>query len=166
MKKQILTLIIGTALMMSIAACGTPPAQSDTPQTSEEPVPPTQTAAPPTGIPATAENAAPTDEPASTTPESPSSANVSFAADIAPIFEAKCIRCHGVETTREGLDMRTYDNLLKGSRNGSVVTPGSADESLFVQLIVEGEMPSRGTKVTPEELQLIIDWVNQGALNN
>lgn len=46
------------------------------------------------------------------------------------------------------------------------IVPGNANESLFVKLIVEGEMPNRGTKVTPEELQLIIDWVNQGALNN
>jgi hypothetical protein len=64
------------------------------------------------------------------------------------------------------LDMLNYTNLMKGSRNGSVVTPGNAEESLLVELVAQGEMPSRGEKVTPDELQLIIEWINQGALNN
>ncbi len=62
--------------------------------------------------------------------------------------------------------MQTYDNIFAGSRNGPVIEPGNAADSLLVQLIVDGEMPNRGAPVTPEELQLIIDWVNQGALNN
>jgi hypothetical protein len=33
-------------------------------------------------------------------------------------------------------------------------------------LIIAGEMPNRGEMVTPEELQILMDWVNQGALNN
>jgi hypothetical protein len=55
---------------------------------------------------------------------------------------------------------------MAGSRNGSVVEPGNANNSLLVQLIEEGKMPDRGDPVTADELQLIIDWVNQGALNN
>ena len=62
--------------------------------------------------------------------------------------------------------MMTYDNLMTGSFNGPVVVAGNADESLLVELIAKNEMPDRGPKVTPEELQTIIDWVNQGALNN
>lgn len=62
--------------------------------------------------------------------------------------------------------MLTYDDLMAGSFNGPVVASGNADESLLVKLIVEGEMPNRGDKVTDAELQIIKDWINQGALNN
>ena len=86
--------------------------------------------------------------------------------DIQPILSARCTKCHGVEQTKEGLDLRTYESIFAGSRNGSVIEPANTADSLLVQLIVEGEMPNRGDPVTSAELQLIIDWVNQGALNN
>lgn len=161
MKKTII--LLSTFLLIGIlAACGgsTPASTADL-----EPVAPTQAISTPTEAPVTAEaTASATEEPATAESEAPPA--VSYVNDVNPIIEAKCIKCHGIESRKEGLDMLTYDNLMKGSRNGAVVAPGDANNSLFVQLIVEGEMPNRGAKVTPEELQLIIDWVNQGALNN
>lgn len=162
------TRLITTSLLsiFFIAACG-----GNTPLTQPAADPATETASQPTMIPAT-ETAVPTSEAteaiqASEPPtEAAVAATVSYAANVKPIFDAKCIECHGVETRKEGLDMLTYDNLMAGSRHGSVLTPGDANDSLLVQLIVEGEMPNRGPAVTPEELQIIIDWVDQGALNN
>jgi hypothetical protein len=86
--------------------------------------------------------------------------------DIKPIFDARCIKCHGVERVKEGLDLQTYENIMAGSRNGSVVEPGNAAGSYLVELITNGKMPNRGEPVTPAELKLIQDWINQGALNN
>jgi hypothetical protein len=67
---------------------------------------------------------------------------------------------------REGLDMTTYAGLMAGSNNGPVLTPGDSANSYLVQLAAEGKMPKRGTKLTPEQVQLIRDWVDQGALEN
>ncbi|MBM4428709.1 MAG: hypothetical protein FJ031_15930, partial [Chloroflexi bacterium] len=153
MKKTII--LLSAFLLVSIlAACGgsAPASTADL-----EPAAPTQAESTPTEVPAATEETVPaTEEPATVESEASSAAAVSYANDVYPILEAKCIRCHGIESKKEGLDMLTYDNLIKGSRNGTVVAPGDATNSLFVQLIVEGEMPSRGAKVTPEELQLII----------
>lgn len=165
MKKIILSL--ATVLtIFAIAACGS---QAPAP-TATEPATATQAEATPTQLPAATDTVAPTEAPATETAvpatEAQASTPVSFTNDVLPILDAKCITCHGGERIREGLDMRTYNALFAGSSNGPVITPGSANDSLFVQLIVQGEMPDRGTKVTPEELQIIIDWVNQGALNN
>jgi hypothetical protein len=71
-----------------------------------------------------------------------------------------------VERVKEGLDLQTYENVMTGSRNGSVVEPGNAAGSYLVELITNGKMPNRGEPVTPAELKLIQDWINQGALNN
>ncbi len=62
--------------------------------------------------------------------------------------------------------MTTYDSLMAGSFNGTVVTPGNAADSFLVQQVVEGEMPKRGPKLTAEQIQIITDWINAGALNN
>jgi hypothetical protein len=55
---------------------------------------------------------------------------------------------------------------MKGSDNGPVVTPGNADNSLLVELLLNQKMPKRGPKFTPAQIQIIIDWINQGALDN
>ena len=170
MKKLIHTFATLTLLAV-LAACGgnaAPPAATESvsptesvPTLAEEtPAPteaPTEAAAATTEAPAATE-AAPTVEAAGST--------VSFAANVYPILEAKCIKCHGVEQVKEGLNLMSYNDLMAGSFNGPVLVPGNADESLLVQLIVKGKMPNRGDKVTDAELQIIKDWINQGALNN
>ena len=165
--KKIFLFVLTLLTIFALAACGT---QAPAP-TATEPATATQAEPTPTQPPAatdtvTAPTEAPATEAAAPATEAPAASGVSFANDVQPILNAKCIKCHGVEQVKEGLDNRSYESISAGSFNGPVIVPGNANESLFVKLIVEGEMPNRGTKVTPEELQLIIDWVNQGALNN
>ena len=62
--------------------------------------------------------------------------------------------------------MRTYETLMAGSFNGTVITPGNAEDSFLVQQLFDGEMPKRGPKLTLEQIQIIINWINAGALNN
>jgi uncharacterized membrane protein len=93
-------------------------------------------------------------------------ATVSFANDVLPIIQSRCINCHGGERTQEGLSLKSHAELMAGSDNGTVVTPGDAANSLLVELVAAQKMPKRGPKLTPPQVQLITDWVNQGALNN
>jgi hypothetical protein len=55
---------------------------------------------------------------------------------------------------------------MAGSENGLVIVPGDAENSLLVELVATQEMPKRGPKLTPPQVQIITDWVNQGALDN
>ncbi len=91
---------------------------------------------------------------------------VSFSKDIMPLFESRCTKCHGGLKTEEGLDLTTYEMLMAGSENGSILFVGDAENSLLVQLSVEGKMPKRGPKLTPSQIQLLINWINAGAPNN
>jgi uncharacterized membrane protein len=119
-------------------------------------------------------NQSATQEPISTT--APAAANqgvtpasgktVSFAKDILPILETSCVSCHGGEKTSKGLDLKSYASLMAGSQNGSVVTAGDATKSALVISVQSGKMPKRGTKLTADQLQLLLDWVNAGAPNN
>ena len=91
---------------------------------------------------------------------------VSFTDDVLPLFESRCMNCHGQERLEEGLSLRTYTDMMMGSKNGVVVVPGDASNSLLAQLVSNQKMPKRGPKLTPPQVQLIIDWINQGALDN
>jgi uncharacterized membrane protein len=165
-KIAIIVLIAGV-----LSACGTQPQTPAIPvsgatKATEAPATTTPTEPPTATDTATATEAATATEPAAATQPAAAGATVSFANDILPIIESRCINCHGGERTQEGLDLKTHASLMTGSSNGPVVTPGDAANSLLVELVVTQKMPKRGPKLTPAQVQLITDWVNQGALDN
>jgi cytochrome c len=91
---------------------------------------------------------------------------ISYSRDVQPILESRCATCHFGEFTSADLHMDTYESLMAGSQEGPVIVPGNAKKSLLVQKISSGEMPKRGPKLTPVQIQIIIDWINAGAENN
>ena len=86
---------------------------------------------------------------------------VSFTKDVAPIFVARCGRCH-VTGTRGGFNMGNYEGLLKGSDTGKVLFPGEAGGPL-IESIESGDMPRGSGKVTDMELAKIKKWILEGA---
>ena len=91
----------------------------------------------------------------------------SFNADISPILTERCAfaGCH-VADGPEDVDLRTYATLQKGGEHGPIVIAGNARESELVVEIVEGKMPPDGSPLEAYKIQLIIDWINNGAKEN
>jgi len=100
---------------------------------------------------------------------------VSYNADVQPVLEKYCMRCHGEGgkgSEASGLRMDDYDRLMKGTKHGPVVIAGDSFTSALVML-VEGRadpalrMPhDDGPAPSAEELGVIKVWINQGAKNN
>ena len=67
--------------------------------------------------------------------------------DILPIFQLRCIACHGKRKQEAGLDLRTVASRIKGGKSGPALVPGDPEGSLLIQRIQSGDMP-------PVELQL------------
>ena len=74
------------------------------------------------------------------TPTTSSAAPVSYTKDVFPILESRCLNCHGGDRTEEGLLMRTYQELMAGSKNGPVIVSGNATDSLLVELFLNVAM--------------------------
>ena len=91
---------------------------------------------------------------------------ISYAKDIDPILQNSCFNCHGGERTSKALSVATYDTLMKGSQNGAVVVAGDPGKSKLLQSVLSGKMPKKGDKLTPEQVQLIQLWIEEGAQNN
>ena len=91
----------------------------------------------------------------------------SFNADILPILTSRCAfaGCH-VAGGPDGIDLRTYDTVIAGGEDDDTVIAGDARESELVEQIVEGEMPPDGPPLPAAQIQLIIDWINEGAKDN
>lgn len=97
---------------------------------------------------------------------------VSFAAEVMPIFDGRCLQCHGKPRDdgslriEEGLDMRTHEAIMAGSTWGDVVVPGDPVGSYMLELILDGEMPDEGPRLLPREVRIITAWIAQGAPDN
>ena len=162
MKTKLFALIMIVGLL---TACGSQATEAPASPPTEKPVSvteaPVNTPAPidtevsPTEVPTEAPTAEPT-----------ASTRISFANDILPILQSRCVNCHGGDRIEEGLVMTSYSSLMAGSDNGSVIVPGDSSGSLLVDMVASNKMPKRGPKLTPPQVQLIVDWVNQGASDN
>lgn len=91
-----------------------------------------------------------------------------FTKHVLPIFEAKCIRCHGAQRRGGKLDMRSLDALLAGGVSGPAIKPGNSKKSLLIELIHYNEMPPKkeSPRVTKEELELLRKWIDARQAQN
>ncbi len=109
-----------------------------------------------------------------TLPHRAAADHISFKEDVQPILELRCLECHqpgGAGYEASGLDMRTYESLMKGTRHGPVVVPGDAFTSHLNALVEwrappEIRMPHNKKKLTHCEINIFRRRVNQGANDN
>jgi hypothetical protein len=88
-----------------------------------------------------------------------------FERDIRPILKAHCLQCHGdEEETKGGVDLRLRRFMLRELDGGRhVLVPGKPEASEMLLLVREGEMPKRGGKLQPAQIQLLEQWITAGA---
>ena len=99
---------------------------------------------------------------------------ISYKKDVFPILYDYCLNCHSPEGkgyNKSGLDMRTYESLMKGTKFGPVVKPGDPETSTLVMLVEwrakpELHMPPLNGKLYKEHITTLRKWVHQGAKNN
>ncbi len=96
--------------------------------------------------------------PAPTTIPAPIAGKPTYNANIAPIFNTKCIMCHG-KTASGGLDLSSYAGLMAGGNNGVVIIPGDSKNSLLIII----QSAKHFSNLSPEELALIVQWIDSGA---
>ena len=94
---------------------------------------------------------------------------VTYAADIKPIFEKSCFKCHGAEKQKAKLRVDSLEAVLKGSKDNKILVPGKSAESIVVfavaRLVEDDAMPpaDKGDPLTKEQVGLIRAWIDQGA---
>jgi mono/diheme cytochrome c family protein len=96
--------------------------------------------------------------------------NPSFVKDVKPIFDQKCLVCHG-KRVKGGYKMDTYENIMTSGNHAPVIIAGDAANSTLAKMLrgiktpAGGQMPP-GRPLKQEQIELIERWINQGALNN
>jgi hypothetical protein len=108
---------------------------------------------------------------------------VSFAGDVQPIIKASCLECHDNSaegSAASGFSMVDYDSVMKGTKFGPVIIPNSSISSTLYLVIArktspEIQMPpqhtsawaeGRGEPLSDKQIDIIANWIDQGAQNN
>ncbi len=94
-------------------------------------------------------------------------AKVTFADDVFPILDNKCLSCHNTDEAKGGLDLASFGATMTGGSGGAVVVSGDPKSSRLHTLAAHTEepiMPPKGTKATDEELKVIAAWIAGGLL--
>jgi len=86
----------------------------------------------------------------------------SFQHEILPLFEQKCLSCHGESQKMGSLDLRSLAAIMSGGTSGPAVVAGDADKSVLWQMLDSGKMPMGGDGFKTGEMQLIRYWIENG----
>jgi hypothetical protein len=102
----------------------------------------------------------------------------SFANDVAPILQEKCLRCHDEDKPGPSeLYLDSYSLLMTGGKHGIPVVPGKPDDSILYQKLKEDppfgdRMPLKkrsdpvGKYLSDDEMSVLAEWIRQGAKDN
>ena len=105
--------------------------------------------------------------PTTAAPAAPVNNVVDFQADIWPLFEERCIGCHGPDKQLGSLRVDSLTGLMKGGDSGPVLVQGNPNRSLLLQFLAanddEKRMPKEGEKFTGEQIAMVRKWIQQGA---
>ncbi|MBA63383.1 MAG: hypothetical protein CMJ76_13580 [Planctomycetaceae bacterium] len=95
--------------------------------------------------------------------------DISFTRDIRPILSSKCYKCHGPDEDARVTEMRLDTEHGLFETVDAPVTPGNLRKSVLAERILAEDPdirmpPASSNKVlTDEELQLLTQWIKQGA---
>ena len=118
------------------------------------------------------------DSPTSPTPTAPGGLMPRLSSIQTIIFNASCIEHHGDHATEAGLDLTSgnaYSNLVNVPSVQTAlnrVTPGDAENSYLIHKldgrsgIVGDRMPTNGPFLSTAQIDVMEQWINDGARNN
>ena len=94
---------------------------------------------------------------------------IDYSSQVKPIFNRKCITCHGGVKQKGGFSLLFRDEALANTKSGKpAIIPGKPAESELIRRIVSNDpdnrMPYKHPPLTDQEIKILKQWINEGAL--
>jgi hypothetical protein len=83
---------------------------------------------------------------------------VSFSRQVAPILAKSCGGCH-VAGRKGDFQMASYEGLMRSG----MVQRGAGNASRLVEVILTGDMPRGGGKISSDDVATLVKWIDAGA---
>jgi hypothetical protein len=104
----------------------------------------------------------------------PLAPRVSFSEDVLPLLKFKCSSCHqagGEGYEKSGMDLTSYQGVMKGTKFGPMVVPGDPEASNLMRLLdwrvsAELRMPHGKKQLSICDRDTVRTWIFDGAKDN
>ena len=93
---------------------------------------------------------------------------IDYNTDVKPIFNKKCIVCHGGVKQKGGFSLLFREEALAKTKSGKyAIVPGKPGESELIKRITntdpEERMPYKHQPLSKNEINILRQWIKQGA---
>ena len=97
-----------------------------------------------------------------------STEKIDYNTLVKPIFNKKCIACHGGVKAKSNFSLLFREDALKPAKSGKYpIVPGKPGESEMIRRITEKDeeerMPYKHDPLTKDEISILRKWIKQGA---
>ena len=84
-----------------------------------------------------------------------------WSGKVQPIFDANCVKCHGLIQQKNGLELDSLESVLKGGDDGVVVVPGKPEKSRLYQYLAQDSDPHMPPKkqLTDAQRESVREWI-------
>lgn len=87
-----------------------------------------------------------------------------FAGHVLPIFDARCVECHGPDKAKAGLRLDSLAAALEGEGEDAVIVAGDPEGSELLRRALlprddDEAMPPKGDGLTPAQIEAIRAWI-------
>lgn len=91
---------------------------------------------------------------------------VDFTKDVRPIFEQRCVKCHGKDRQEGDLRLDNFDEARRGGHTGSPILGGALETNAILQRVATEDvtirMPKDDDPLSAEQISILRRWVRQG----
>ena len=93
--------------------------------------------------------------------------NLSNYSNVKTIIDLNCLGCHNSEISLGGLNLSTYENIIS---SGSIIPEDALNSNLVDRITRSAEdallmpPPDISEGLSQENIDVIIEWINNGAL--
>ena len=89
-----------------------------------------------------------------------------WSGKVQPIFDAHCVKCHGVLERKSGLELDSPGAVMKGGNDGEVVVPGKPEQSRLYQYLAADADPHMPPKkqLTDAQRDSVRQWIASMAI--
>src|SRR6188768_3676441 len=99
---------------------------------------------------------------------SSSSEKIDYNTQVKPIFNKKCIACHGGVKAKSNFSLLFREDAMKPAKSGKYpIVPGYPGKSEMIRRITEKDeeerMPYKHDPLTKEEISILKKWIKEGA---
>lgn len=108
-----------------------------------------------------------TPSPEPTDNKEPAKETASAFTPVSDILTKSCVGCHNSTKPADGIDLSSYESVMKGGEHGAIVVAGDPSKSI-IAMSLKGEggikkMPLKGDPLTDAQIKAVEDWIKDGA---